>query len=136
MVTLAVPGAGIRAVSMVTCACVLLRIWVLSVVPLMTTTEEARMSLPVRVRTNPDCTSAKVMLVAESELRTGAGRALRQRGLSALQPCKISTARSSAQNGRMEVLIDFIGHRTPRDGGCWGTEVTFVGAFATTCLGG
>jgi hypothetical protein len=56
--------------------------------------------------------------------------------LSALQPCKISTARSSAQNGRMEVLIDFIGHRTPRDGGSWETEVTFVEAFATTCLGG
>lgn len=55
-VMLAVPGAEMSVVVIVTDSCLLLRIWVLTVVPLMTTTEEATNSLPFRVSRKPDCT--------------------------------------------------------------------------------
>ena len=91
-VTLAVPGAEIRAVVIVTCNCWLLMTVVLSVVPLMTTTEDETNWLPFTVRRKPCCTSAKVIVVAERDPITGAGRALPHKGLSALQPGKNSEA--------------------------------------------
>ena len=75
-VTLAVPGAEIKAVVIVTCNCWLLMTVVLSVVPLMTTTEDETNWLPFTVRRKPCCTSANVIVVAERDPIIGAGRAL------------------------------------------------------------
>lgn len=113
MVTLAVPGPGMRVDVIVACNCVLLKTWVLRVVPLTTMTEDETMSLPVTVRINPARTSAKVTVLSDRDAMTGAGRALPHRGLSALQPCRISTASSNALSGRKEELCCFILHRTP-----------------------
>src|SRR5271166_2613163 len=87
---------------------------VLSVVPLMTTTEDETNWLPFTVRRKPCCTSANVIVVAERDPITGAGRALPQRRFSALQPGKNNKASSSALSGRKESLIRSIRHRTPR----------------------
>src|ERR1700722_11448316 len=48
------------------------------------------------------------MLVSERDEMLGAGRALPHRGFSALQPCRISIANSSALNIRKEALFRFI----------------------------
>src|SRR5271167_1249878 len=80
----------------------------------MTTTEDETNWLPFTVRRKPCCTSANVIVVGEKDPITGAGRALPQRRLSALQPGKNSKASRSALSGRKESLIRSIRHRTPR----------------------
>jgi hypothetical protein len=113
-VTLAVPGAEIMAVVIVTWACWLLVTLVLSVTPLMTTTEAETKWLPFTVRRKPCCTSAKVIVLAERDPMTGAGRALPHNGLSAPQPWKINKASRTALRGRKQWLIRFTRHRTTR----------------------
>ena len=112
-VTLAVPRAEIKAVVIVTCNSSLLTTVVLSVVPLMTTTEDETNWLPFTVRRKPCCTSANVIVVGERDPIIGAGRALPQRGLSALQSGRNSNVSRSALSGRKKTLIRFIRHRTP-----------------------
>lgn len=112
-VTLAVPGAEIVSVVIVTCNCSLLTTVVLSVLPSMTTTEDETNWLPFTVRRKPCCTSANVIVVAERDPITGTGRALPHKGLSALQPGKNSKAIKSALGGRKNAPIRFIQHRTP-----------------------
>src|ERR1035438_4647282 len=85
---------------------------VLRFVPLMTTTEDETNWLPFMVRRKPCCPSANVMLVAERDPIIGAGRALPQKGLNALQPGKNSKASRSALGGRKKALIRFIRHLT------------------------
>ncbi len=85
-VTLALPGPEIKSVEIVTCNDWLLTTVVLNVVPLMITTEDDTNSLPVTVSTKPCCTWAKVIVLADSEPITGAGRALLHKGFKALQP--------------------------------------------------
>jgi hypothetical protein len=114
-VTLAVPGAEIVSVVIVTCNCSLLTTVVASVLPSMTTTEDERNWLPFTVRRKPCCTSANVIVVAERDPITGAGRELPHKGLSALQPGKNSKTSKSALGGRKKALIRFIQHRTPGD---------------------
>jgi hypothetical protein len=99
-------------VVIVTCNCWLLTTVVLSVVPLMTTTEDETNWLPFTERTRPCCTSANVIVVGERDPITGAGRVLPQRGLSALQPGRVNNASRRAPSGRQESLIRFIRHRT------------------------
>jgi hypothetical protein len=60
------------------------------------------------VRRKPGCTSANVIVLADSELTIGAGRALAHKGLIALQPCKKSTPSKSAPRGRKNALIAFL----------------------------
>jgi hypothetical protein len=60
------------------------------------------------VRRKPGCTSANVIVLAESELMIGAGRALPHKGLSALQPCKKSNPSRSVLRGRKKALIAFL----------------------------
>lgn len=86
---------------------------VASVVPLMTTTEDETNWLPFTVRRKPSCTSANVIVVAERDPITGAGRVFPQKGLSALQPGKNSKESKSALSGSKRALIRFIWHRTP-----------------------
>ena len=112
-VTLAVPGAEIVSVVIVTCNCSLLTTVVLSVLPSITTTEDETNWLPFTVRRKPCCTWANAIVVAERDPITGAGRALPHKGLSALQPGKSSKASRSALGGRKRALIRFIPHRTP-----------------------
>jgi len=107
-VTLAVPGAEITAVVIVTCNCVLLATRVLSAVPLMSTTEDETNWPPYTVRTKPACTSASVIEGAERDPMLGAGRALPHKGLSALQAWKTSKASRSAPRDDKKVLILFI----------------------------
>src|SRR5215472_2173164 len=87
--------------------------FVVSVVPLMTTTEDETNWLPFTVRRKSCCTSAKVIVVAESDTITGAGLALPHRGFSALQPGKNGKTSRSALSCRKETPIRFIRHRTP-----------------------
>jgi hypothetical protein len=54
--------------------------------PLKTTTEEETKWLPVAVMTKLGGNCAKTMVAGEIEPRTGTGRALLQRGFSALHP--------------------------------------------------
>jgi hypothetical protein len=91
-VTLAVPGPEITSVVIVTCNRCLLRTVVLSVLPLITTTEDETKSEPFTVRRAPCWTWANVNVLGESEAMTGAGRALPHRGLRALQPGKNNKA--------------------------------------------
>ena len=113
-VTLAVPGAEIVSVVIVTCNCSLLTTVVLSVLPSITTTEDETNWLPLTVRRKPCCTWANVIVVAERDPITGAGRALPHKGLSALQPGKNSKASSRSALGSCTIaLIRFIPHRTP-----------------------
>src|SRR5579872_2071900 len=102
MVTLAVPGPVMNAVVSVTCNWELLRTCVIRVVPLITTTEDETIWLPFTVSTNPCCTCANVTVVTEREERDGAGRALPQSGLRALQPCRTSMASSSVLSSRKD----------------------------------
>ena len=65
--------------------------------PLKITTEEATNWLPVAVRTKLGGNFEKTMVVGEIELRVGAGRALPQRGFSALHPSRSNSTTSSEQ---------------------------------------
>src|SRR5437667_12220982 len=98
-VTSAVRGAETKSVGIVTCNCVLLTTVVVSVVSLMTTTDAATNFVPVTVSTKPCCAWASVMVVADSEAMTGAGRALRHKGLSALQPGRTSRVSAIIHSG-------------------------------------
>jgi hypothetical protein len=64
------------------------------VAPLKTITEEATKWPPVAVRTKLGGSCEKTMVVGEIELRLGEGRALPQRGFSALQPDRSKSATS------------------------------------------
>src|ERR1700752_1731684 len=102
-VTFAVPAPEITSVVIVTCNCWLLGTVVLSVLPLMITTEDATKSEPFTVRRNPCCTWANVTVLGESEAMTGAGRELPHNGLRALQPGKNRRASARANRAhRME----------------------------------
>jgi hypothetical protein len=98
--------------------------FVVSVVPLMTTTEDETKWLPFTVRRKPAFTSANVIVVAESDPITGAGLALPHRGFSALQPGKNGRTSRSALSCRKETPIRFISHRTP--GSPWNLGVCDV----------
>src|SRR5450631_2539291 len=112
--TLAVPGAAITAVVMVTCNCWLLGTCVVSVVPLITTTEDETNWPPVTVRRKPCWTSANVTVLTERDAIVGAGRALPHKGFSALQAGNARKASRTTLRGRQKVLIHLIGHRTPQ----------------------
>src|ERR1700722_3412115 len=99
MVTLAVPGPEIKSIEIVTCNCWPVWTVVLSVVPLMITTEDETKFLPLTVSTNPCCTWANVIVLADSDPMTGAGRELPHNGLSELQPGRITKASTIAQKG-------------------------------------
>ena len=60
--------------------------------PFKSITEEATKWPPVAVRGDGSC--EKAMVVGEIELRLGEGRALPQRGFSALQPVRSKSATS------------------------------------------
>ena len=71
---------------MLTVSSVLLTTVVVRVAPLKITTEEETKLLPVAVSTKLGGSWEKTMVAGEIELSTGVGRALPQRGFSALQP--------------------------------------------------
>jgi hypothetical protein len=110
--TSAVPAEEITAVVIVACNCVLLVTTVLSFVPLITTTEDETNLAPYTSRTKPGCTSVSVIVLAERDPMTGAGRALPHKGLSELHPWNISEASTSTLRGRKKALIRFIWDRT------------------------
>src|SRR6202162_1738901 len=99
MVTLAVPGPENKSIGIVTCNCWLLWTVVVSVVPLMITTEDETNFLPLTVRRKPCCTWANVIVLADSEPMTGAGRELPHNGLSELQPGRKTKASTIAHRG-------------------------------------
>ena len=89
------PGAGIMDEVIVTVSCELLFTVVARATPLRNTTEEETNWLPVAERAKLGGNCEKTIVVGEIELRTGAGRALPQRGFRALHPLRSrSTARS------------------------------------------
>src|SRR5882672_2369160 len=85
---------------------------VVSVVPLMITTEDVTKWLPFSVSTRFCWVWAKVAVSGDRDPRTGAGRALRHKGLSALQLGKRSRASRSALRGCQEARIRCIHHGT------------------------
>jgi hypothetical protein len=109
---LAVPGPEMMAVVIVICNCVLLVTTVLTRVPLITPTEDATNLRPVTVRTKPCCTSANVIVLTERDAMAGAGRALPQKGSSALQPWRTIELSRSAARDRNRGFIRFIQDRT------------------------
>ena len=98
-VTDAAPGLETRLVGIATRSTWLLTTVVLSVVPLMITTEDETNSLPFTVRRKPCCTWASVMLVADNDVITGDGRELPHNGLSALHPGRNNNANAIAHSG-------------------------------------
>lgn len=80
---------------MVTVRTELLFTEVARLVPLKTTTDAETKWLPVAVRVKLAGNWEKLRVEGEIELRTGAGRALPQRGFSALQPGRNQSARIS-----------------------------------------
>jgi hypothetical protein len=92
--TLKLPGAGIMEELMVTVSWELLFTAVARVTPLKTSTEEETNWLPVAVSAKLGGNCEKITVVGEIELRIGAGRALPQRGFSALHPGKSKSATS------------------------------------------
>ena len=62
--------------------------------PLKTTREEETKRLPVAVMTKLGGSCEKTMVVGEIELRIGTGRALPQRGFTALQPVRSKSTTS------------------------------------------
>jgi hypothetical protein len=71
-------------------------------VPLKTTTEEATKWLPAAVMRKLGGSCEKRMVAGEIELRTGAGRALPQRGFKALHPGK---SKSTASHELSETML-------------------------------
>ena len=106
-VTVAVPGPEIKSLVIVTCNCSPLWTRVLSVVPLMITTEDETNCLPFTVRRKPCCTWANVIVLADREPMTGAGRALPHNGLSALQPGRNNEADKITHRSRGEPAVRF-----------------------------
>jgi len=93
--TLKLPGAGIMEEPMATVICELFFTAVARVAPLRSTMEEETNWLPVAVSTKLGGNCEKTMVVGEIELRIGAGRALPQRGFSALHPGRSKSMTSS-----------------------------------------
>jgi hypothetical protein len=77
---------------MVTVSSAVLTTVVASGAPSKTTSEEETKWLPLAVMTKLGGNSEKTMVVGEIELRIGTGRALPQRGFSALHPGKSKSA--------------------------------------------
>jgi len=75
---------------------------VASVVPLNTITDEETKWLPVRFREKLDGNCENAMVFGDTESRTGAGRALPQRGFRELQPGRSSNKTKSARR----VVVD------------------------------
>ena len=94
-VMLKLPGAGIMEEPMVTVSCELLFTAVARVAPSRTTTEEETNWPPVAVSTKLGGNCEKTMVVGEIELSIGTGRALPQRGFSALHPGRSKSMTSS-----------------------------------------
>jgi hypothetical protein len=122
-VTLADPVAEITAVVRVSCNCVLLITRVLTVVPLISPTEDETNLLPFTVRTKPCCTSASVIVLTEREPMVGAGRALPHAGLRELQAWRSNKASTSAlesrkKEGRKKASTRFMPDRTMRRTKC------------------
>jgi len=86
--TLKLPGAAILEDVMLTVSSELLMTVVERAALLNTTTEEETKWLPVAVMTKLGGSCAKTMVAGEIDLRLGVGRALPQRGFSALHPGK------------------------------------------------
>jgi hypothetical protein len=89
------PRAGIVEEVMVPASWELLVTAVATVVPLKTIKEEATNWLPVAVSTKLGGNCEKLVVAGEIESRTGAGRALPQRGFSALHPGNSKTTSNS-----------------------------------------
>ena len=90
--TLKLPAAGIMEDVTLAVSWELLTTVVARGAPLMSITEEATKWPPVAVRGCGSC--AKTIVVGVIELRLGEGRALPQRGFSALQPVRSKSATS------------------------------------------
>jgi hypothetical protein len=90
--TLKLPAAGTMEDVTLAVSWELLTTVVARGAPLMSMTEEATKWPPVAVRGCGSC--AKTIVVGEIELRLGEGRALPQRGFSALQPGRSKSATS------------------------------------------
>jgi hypothetical protein len=86
------PGAGIIEDVIVPVSWELLVTAVAMEAPLKTITEEETNWLPFAVSTKLGGNCEKVAVVGEIESRAGVGRALPQRGFSALQPGRIKNA--------------------------------------------
>src|ERR1700758_4750797 len=112
-VTLALPGPEIKVVESVTCNDWLFTTVVVSVAPLMITTEDATNSLPVTVSTNPCWTWANVIVLADSEPITGAGRALLHNGLRALHPGRNRKASTMADSAHGKKRKRWLGWDLP-----------------------
>ena len=93
--TLKFPRAGIIEEVMVPASWELLVTAVATVAPLKTINEEETNWLPVAVSTKVGGNCEKLVVAGEIESRTGAGRALPQRGFSALHPGSSKTTSSS-----------------------------------------
>ena len=92
--TLKLPAAGTMEDVTLAVSWELLTTVVARGAPLMSMTEEPTKWPPVAVRTKLGGSDAKTMVVGEIELRLGEGRALPQRGFSALQPGRSRSATS------------------------------------------
>src|ERR1700756_1544732 len=116
-VTLALPGPEIKSVEIVTCNDWAFTTVVFNVVPLMITTVDDTNSLPVTVSRKPCCTWANVIVLADSEPITGAGRELVHRGLRALQPGRSRNASTIAHSAHGMERKTWRGWDSPRRGG-------------------
>jgi hypothetical protein len=93
--TLKLPGAGIIEELMVAVTWDPLVTTVARGAALKTITDEETNWLPLAVSTKLGGNCEKIMVVGEIELRIGAGRALPQRGFSALHPGRTRSTSSS-----------------------------------------
>jgi hypothetical protein len=98
-VTLKLPGAGIVEEVTVAVTWELVFTAVARGATLKTITEEETNWLPLAVSTKLGGNCEKVMVAGEIELRIGAGRALPQRGFSALHPGRSKSASSGKLRG-------------------------------------
>jgi hypothetical protein len=94
--TLKLPAAGIMEDVMLAVSTELLTTVEASVAPLKTITEDETKWLPVAVRTKLGGSCEKTIVAGEIEVRLGAGRALPQRGFSALHPGRSRSMTSHA----------------------------------------
>ena len=78
------------------------------VVPLKTITDEETKWLPVTCRERLDGSCENAMVVGDTDLRTGAGRALPQSGFRELQPDSSSNRTRSATRVVVDVNIIFM----------------------------
>ena len=108
--TLKVPVAGIREDVMVAVSWEWLVTTVARTAPSKSTTEEETKWLPVAMMTKLGGSCEKAMLVGEMEFRVGEGRALPQRGFTALHPGRSTNTashemrRTTGQEGGMNCV--------------------------------